>query len=87
MTKTTGPTGRLALLLTAIRREGGDWTTKRAQDFYRATPLPASNAPDGRLRHIARGDLRDLTVWGWLTQHDVQGRRFFTLNSRKDVRP
>lgn len=87
MTNTTtqaGPTGRLALLLTAIRREGGDWTTKRVQDFYRTNPLPASNAPNGRLRHIARGDLRDLTAWGWLVQRDVKGRRFFTLSSRKD---
>jgi hypothetical protein len=53
----SGPTGRLALLLAVIRREGGEWTTKRVQDFYRRTPLPARNALDGRLRHIARGDL------------------------------
>lgn len=80
----SGPTGRLALLLAAIRREGGEWTTKRVQDFYRRTPLPAHNAPDGRLRHIARGDLRDLHVWGHLVLHEGNARRFYTLATRKD---
>jgi hypothetical protein len=80
----SGPTGRLALLLAVIRREGGEWTTKRVQDFYRRTPLPARNAPDGRLRHIARGDLRDLHTWGHLVLHETTGRRYYTLNTRKD---
>jgi hypothetical protein len=80
----SGPTGRLALLLAAIRREGGEWTTKKVQDFYRRQPLPARHAPDGRLRHIARGDLRDLRTWGHLVLHETTGRRFYTLAIRKD---
>jgi hypothetical protein len=80
----SGPTGRLALLLAAIRREGGEWTTKRVQDFYRRTPLPARHAPGGRLRHIARGDLRDLHTWGHLVLHEGNARRFYTLAIRKD---
>ncbi|MFD3574729.1 hypothetical protein [Streptomyces sp. NPDC058644] len=80
----TGPTGRLAQLLDAIRTHRGDWTTKRVQDLYRGTPLAPPNAPNGRLRAVARGDLRDLHAWGHLVEHDEKGRHFYTLNSRKD---
>jgi hypothetical protein len=83
-TATPGPTGRLAQLLDAIRIHRGEWTTKRVQDLYRQSPLSPPNAPGGRLRHVARGDLRDLHAWGHLVLHEDKGRRFYTLATRKD---
>jgi hypothetical protein len=83
-TATPGPTGRLAQLLDAIRTHRGEWTTKRVQDLYRLSPLSPPNAPEGRLRHVARGDLRDLHAWGHLVLHEDTGRRFYTLATRKD---
>jgi hypothetical protein len=85
-TATPGPTGRLAQLLDAIRTHRGEWTTKRVQDLYRLSPLSPPNAPEGRLRHVARGDLRDLHTWGYLVLHEDTGRRFYTLATRKDSR-
>jgi hypothetical protein len=79
------PTGRVAQLLEAIRTHRGEWTTKRVQDLYRLSPLAPPNAPDGRLRHVARGDLRDLSAWGHLVLHEESGRRFYTLKCRKDA--
>jgi alpha-D-ribose 1-methylphosphonate 5-triphosphate synthase subunit PhnI len=79
------PTGRVAQLLEAIRTHRGEWTTKRVQDLYRLSPLAPPNAPDGRLRHVARGDLRDLCAWGHLVLHEESGRRFYTLKFRKDA--
>ncbi|MFE0137664.1 hypothetical protein ACFWY6_39825 [Streptomyces sp. NPDC059037] len=79
-------TGRLAQLLDAIRTHRGEWTTKRVQDLYRGTPLAPPNAPAGRLRAVARGDLRDLHAWGHLVEHDEKGRHFYTLSTRKDGR-
>jgi hypothetical protein len=81
----TEPTGRVAQLLEAIRTHRGEWTTKRVQDLYRLSPLAPPNAPDGRLRHVARGDLRDLCAWGHLVLHEESGRRFYTLKFRKDA--
>jgi hypothetical protein len=83
-TATPGPTGRLAQLLDAIRTHRGEWTTKRVQDLYHLSPLSPPNAPEGRLRHVARGDLRDLHAWGHLVLHEDTGRRFYTLATRKD---
>ncbi|MFF7130330.1 hypothetical protein [Streptomyces sp. NPDC008240] len=72
---------RQAQLLDAICTEQGEWTTRRVQDFYRALNNPAP------LRTTARKDLRALHVTGHLVQNDDNGRRFYTLNTRKDVRP
>jgi hypothetical protein len=85
MTETTtqaGPTGRLALLLTAIRDEGGEWTTVRVMRLYQQ--LGPRDARIAHMRSVARGDLRVLRAQGWLKQHDPSRRRFFTLNTRKD---
>lgn len=84
MTTTTqaGPTGRLALLLAAIRRQGGRWTTARTARFYKGFV----DVPETRRRAVARGDLRDLHAWGWLDLNDAPDYRHYTLNSRKDVR-
>ncbi|MET8766377.1 hypothetical protein [Streptomyces sp. NPDC004658] len=79
------PTGRLADLLTVIRRHGGRWTTNRAFAAYRHHPA-LTGMPLGKVRTVARGDLRDLAAWGWLVAHDDTGRREYSLNTRKDVR-
>jgi len=81
-----GPTGRLAALLDAIRAQGGRWTTNRAFAVYRRHPALAG-MPLGKVRVVARGDLRDLAAWGWLVAHDDTGRREYSLNTRKDGRP
>lgn len=81
-----GPTGRLAHLLAQIRQHGGRWTTNRAFAVYRRLPALA-DMPLGKVRTVARGDLRDLAAWGWLVAHDDTGRREYTLDTRKDVRP
>jgi hypothetical protein len=78
-----GPTGRLAYLLDAIRVQGGRWTTSKAFNAYRSLPQLAAMGP-GQIRIAARGDLRDLAAWGWLTAHDDAGRREYSLNTRKD---
>ena len=79
-----GPTGRLAVLLNAIREQRGRWNAIRALRLYRHLNV---NVPPAQLRAIARGDLRDLAAWGWLQLHDQPSNPFYTLNSRKDVRP
>jgi hypothetical protein len=81
------PTGRVANLLTAIRQQRGEWTTKRVLALYRRLSLTPRDAHRACQRSVARGDLRDLAAWGWLVQHDEPNRLFYTLNSRKDVRP
>ncbi|MDL5205076.1 hypothetical protein [Streptomyces sp. ALI-76-A] len=78
------PTGRLGLLLAEIRRQRGRWNAIRVIRLYRALGV---SVPSAQIRAIARGDLRDLAVWGWLQRHDEPSNRFYTLNSRKDVRP
>lgn len=83
-TPASGPTGRVAVLLDAIRTHRGEWTTRRVQQLYRDSPLPITQAPDGRLRAVARGDLRDLAAWGHLLLNEAAGRRFYTLATRKD---
>lgn len=73
---------RRAVLLDAICAEQGEWTTRRVQQFYRAGNIPAP------LRVTARKDLHALHVTGHLVLDDTdKGRRFYTLSTRKDVRP
>lgn len=80
----TGPTGRLAELLNTIRQQGGEWTASRTVRFYLRL-ASTQHMPPGRLRTVARGDLRDLHVWGHLVRHETAGRRYYTLDTRKDV--
>lgn len=68
----SGPTGRLALLLDAIRREGGEWTTGRVKRLYR------KHLPTHILRVTMRRDLAALHADGRLTLHDAPHRRFYT---------
>ncbi|MGW0537847.1 hypothetical protein [Streptomyces sp. NPDC003032] len=75
-----GPTGRTAQLLDAIRAHRGEWTTGRVQELYRS---PGFDAPQ---RGTARRDLHTLHAMGHLVEHDMKGRRFYTLNSRKGGR-
>lgn len=83
----TGPTGRVARLLDAIRTGRGRWTTTRAAQFYRDARIEPPGAQWSRTRTVARGDLRDLAAWGHLVRHEEPGRQYFTLKTRKDVRP
>lgn len=82
-----GPTGRVARLLDAIRTQRGKWTTTRAARFYRDHQLGPPRAKWPQIRTVARGDLRDLAAWGHLVRHEEPGRQYYTLKSRKDVRP
>ncbi|MFH8336904.1 hypothetical protein [Streptomyces sp. AM6-12] len=71
---------RVALLLDAVMAQGGEWTTRRVQRFYRATGIPAP------LRATARKDLHALHMQGHLVLHEEDaGRRFYTVNTRKDT--
>ncbi|MFJ4681995.1 hypothetical protein [Streptomyces sp. NPDC088789] len=79
----TGPTGRVAARLDAIREQGGEWTTKDVLALYRRLDLTPSDMRRAHQRSVARGDLRDLTAWGWLTAHDDPGRLHYTLHTRK----
>lgn len=83
---TPGPTGRVALLLDAIRTHRGRWTTTRAAQIYRDNRLGPPNAKWPQIRTVARGDLRDLAAWGHLIRHEEPGRIFYTLKTRKDGR-
>lgn len=80
-----GPTGRLADLLTAVCRQRGEWTTKRVMRLYLRLPS-TREIPPGRLREVARGDLRDLHAWGHLERVEQPGRLYYRLNTQKDVR-
>lgn len=82
-----GPTGRLAHLLTAIREQRGEWTTKRVLALYRRLNLGPTGARYAHLRSVARHDLRDLCTWGYLVRSNDPNRLFYTLNQQKDVRP
>lgn len=63
---------RRALLLAAVKAEGGDWTTGRVKQTYRRLGLG----------HVYRGtyrrDLAALVRDGHLAAHDSPGRRFYT---------
>jgi hypothetical protein len=78
------PTGRLAHLLTAVRQQGGEWTTKRVLALYRRLRLGPADMRHTHLRSVARGDLRDLASWGYLVTHDEPNRLHYTLNSREN---
>lgn len=80
---TTGPAGRVAVLLDAIRTHRKAWTTTKAFEVYRLLPAHAG-MPLGQIRSLARGDLRDLAAWGHLIASDESGRREYHLNVRKD---
>ncbi|MFE6488805.1 hypothetical protein ACFVGN_38555 [Streptomyces sp. NPDC057757] len=84
---TPGPAGRVGQLLDAIRTHGGPWTTSRVFRFYRDNVRSLDAMPPGRLRTVARGDLRDLTTWGHLIASDASGRREYFLKTRKDHTP
>ncbi|MFI2078273.1 hypothetical protein [Streptomyces triculaminicus] len=77
--ESTGPfCPRVADLLAAIRRDGGQWTTLRAQDTYRDAGFDAPQ------RSTARGDLELLKRAGFLIRHDQdKTRRYYTLNPAK----
>jgi hypothetical protein len=42
----------------------------------------AVDIPDTKVRAVARGDLRDLAVWGYLVLHDEPSNRHYTLTIR-----
>ncbi|MFJ5259127.1 hypothetical protein ACIQAC_01450 [Streptomyces sp. NPDC088387] len=67
---TPEPTGRVAHLLDTIRSLGGTWTVNKAVEVYRQMPAHAG-MKIGRIRHYARGDLRDLAAWGLITAIEI----------------
>ena len=71
---------RLAQLLDTIRTHGVRWTAGRVQNLRRLTGGSVQ-------RGTARRDLAELYRRGHLIQHGPDDGRFYTLNSRKDVRP
>lgn len=81
---TSGPTGRVAQLLDAIRTARGRWTTVTAFRFYRDHLRSLDHIPNTQLRAVARGDLRDLAAWGHLLRFEEPGRQYYTLKTRKD---
>lgn len=85
-TATAEPTGRLAELLAEIRKRRGRWNTIRVVRLYQRL-ASSQGIPPGRLRAVARGDLRDLHAWGHLVLHDEPSNKHYTLSTRKDVCP
>lgn len=80
-----GPTGRLGDLYAAICRQRGRWNATRTVRLYHRLDS-AAELPDTKVRAVARGDLRDLAAWGYLTLHDEPSNRHYTLTTRKDGR-
>ena len=78
------PTGRLAQLLDAMTADGAPWTTNKTYRFYRARVRSMAGMPPGQIRAVARGDLRDLTAWGWLTANGETGHHEYALNTTED---
>ncbi|GGP55536.1 hypothetical protein [Streptomyces abikoensis] len=69
---------RTTALLARIRSGGGEWTTRRVQQAYRADGFDAPQ------RQTARRDLELLTRAGYLIRHDQDSlRRFYTLDPAK----
>ncbi|MEE4540948.1 hypothetical protein V2S66_03070 [Streptomyces sp. V4-01] len=66
-------TGRRLILLDAIRRTGGRWTTGRVQSLY------ALVLPSHVYRSTIRVDLRELCAAGHLVAHGGDYRRYYTL--------
>ncbi|MFF9270469.1 hypothetical protein [Streptomyces rochei] len=68
---------RQQILLGRIRREGGEWTTRRAQRTYRALGIT------GVFRSAVRADLAALHQGGHLVLHaEDPARRFYTFHSK-----
>ena len=76
-----GLTGRLADLVSTIRCQRGRWGATRVVRLYRRLDS-AVDIPDTKVRAVARGDLRDLAVWGYLVLHDEPSNRHYTLTIR-----
>lgn len=62
---------RLEILIAAISRQSGEWTTERVRRLYTAANYPAP------MRHTARRDLTALLRAGLLELHDEIGRRYY----------
>ncbi|MEV8045909.1 hypothetical protein AB0P02_18990 [Streptomyces griseoluteus] len=73
------PPDRVSRLLDAIRTHRGEWTTHKVMELYRAFNIPAPK------RSTARSDLRLLHAMGHLVLSDTEGRRFYTLKTRKSA--
>lgn len=71
---------RLAQLLDTILARPGQWTAGRLHKVRRRTGGPVQ-------RGTARRDLAELARRGHLDEHGPDDGRYYTLNSRKDVRP
>lgn len=69
------------VLDTAIRDEGGEWTTLRVQHLYKA------RYEVGLFRGDARMCLSERAHKGLLQLHDRPSGRVYTLKNRKDGRP
>lgn len=67
--------------------DGDRWTTNKALRFYRGHVRSLAGASHGKVRAIARGDLRDLAAWGWLTAHDVASHSEYSLNTSTTGEP
>jgi hypothetical protein len=90
MTETTTlarPTGRLAQLLDAMAADDSSWSSSKAFTFYRSHVRSLAGMPHGQVRAVARGDLRDLTVWGHLVEHDEPGHRSYSLTTSTTGEP
>ncbi|MFF7130042.1 hypothetical protein [Streptomyces sp. NPDC008240] len=71
---------RLDQLLDTIRSSPGKWSAGRLHKARRRTGGPVQ-------RGTARRDLAELARRGRLDEHGPDDGRFYTLNTRKDVRP
>lgn len=69
------------ILDTAIHAWRGEWTTNRVQQLYKA------RYGQGLHRADARAFLSRRVHQGVLRLHNRANARYYTLNSRKDVRP
>ncbi|MEU4348270.1 hypothetical protein [Streptomyces sp. NPDC023838] len=63
---------RLAVLAREIDRVGGQWTTRRAQRFYRSIGIHTPT------RQAAREDLKALHRIGFLQSHGAANRHYYT---------
>lgn len=74
-------TQRRAALLKAVQTEGGRWKSGRTVRLY-------EHLGYGHLgKGTAARDLLALSSAGDLVRHETDGVRYFTLQTRKDVRP
>jgi hypothetical protein len=71
---------RLQLLVTLVRRQGGEWTTRRVDRAYAAHGY---HAPQ---RHTHRHDLRALHRMGVLDVREQPGRRFYVPSRNQPPR-